>query len=138
VNYQEKELYHEIYPLKLFTDWGAGLIALYLLWQHQIVLGLVVAFVPSILASFLIIRTANLERLKQSSFGRYVRRYMSNSIRLIRLTGNVVMMIGAWYHLLYLIPIGLIVIVLAWSGGLVFKRGQPASNGSLSVSSLGQ
>ena len=63
---------------------------------------------------------------------------MSNSIRLIRLTGNVVMMIGAWYHLLYLVPIGLIVIVLAWSGGLVFKRGQPASNGSLSVSSFGQ
>ena len=137
MNYQEKELYHEIYPLKLFTDWTAGLIALYVLWQHQIVLGPVVAFVPPIPASFLIIRTANLERIKQSSFGCYVRRYMSNSVRLIRLTGNVIMMIGAWYHLLYLVPIGLIVIVLAWSGGLVFKRGQPASNASPSVASFG-
>lgn len=122
MNLQEKELYHEIHPLKLFTDWSAGLIALYVLWQHEIVLGLVLAFVPSILASLLIIRTVNLERFRESSAGRYVKRYMSNSIRLIRLTGNLVMMIGAWYHLLYLIPVGLIVIVLAWSGGIVFKK----------------
>ena len=37
MNLQEKELYHEIHPLKLFTDWSAGLIALYVLWQHEIV-----------------------------------------------------------------------------------------------------
>ena len=122
MNLQEKELYHEIHPLKLFADWSAGLIALYVLWQHEIVLGLVLAFIPSILASLLIIGTVNLEKLRKSSAGRYVKRYMSNSIRLIRLTGNLVMIIGAWYRLLYLIPMGLVVIVLAWSGGLVLHR----------------
>ena len=55
---QEKSLYHQIHPLKLATDIGATFPSLCLLWQHQLVFGLVVTFVPSIIVSALVIRFA--------------------------------------------------------------------------------
>ncbi len=69
---QEKSLYHQIHPTKLFTDWSTGLIALYLLWQHSLVAALLIAFLPSIVVSLVIIRFVDLEKQKQSSLGRYV------------------------------------------------------------------
>ncbi len=37
MDFREKQLYHQIHPAKLFTDWSAGFIALYFLWQHNLV-----------------------------------------------------------------------------------------------------
>jgi len=42
---QEKVLYHQIHPLKLITDWGTGLAALYLFWQHALFGALLLALV---------------------------------------------------------------------------------------------
>jgi hypothetical protein len=120
MNMQEKTLYHQIHPLKLFTDWGTGLVALYFLWQHNIVVGLIVAFVPSIVVTLLLVRIVNLERYKQSSFGQYIRKYMTRLMELIRFVGYAMMAIGAWYHIAWLIPLGLAVILLAWLRGVIF------------------
>ena len=116
---QERSLYHQIHPLKLFTDWSTGLVALYLLWGHRLVAGLALAFVPSIAVSLAIVRFADLEKYRQSSFGRYVGRYMTRTAEATRLVGYGVMAAGAWYHVAWLIPIGLTVILVAWLHGLV-------------------
>ncbi len=119
---QEKTLYHQIHPLKLFTDWSTGIIALYPLWQHRLLVALLIAFVPSILASLLLVRFANLENQKESAFGRYVHHYMSRPVEATRLAGYVVMALGAWYHLIWLIPLGLLVILLAWLRGVILPN----------------
>jgi hypothetical protein len=117
--FQEKSLYHQIHPIKLLTDWSAGLIALYLLWQHDLVAALVVACVPSILVSLTIVRFANLEKYEQSRFGRYIRKYMTRSMEALRMAGYVVMAVGAWFHLACLIPLGLLCTLWGWLWGVI-------------------
>jgi hypothetical protein len=86
---QEKILYHQIHPLKLFTDISAEFVSLYLFWRHKLIAGLIVMFVPPIIASLLIIELVNLETYKQSAFGRYIRIYMTPSVVIVRLLGTV-------------------------------------------------
>ena len=119
---QEKQLYHQIHPLKLFTDWSTEIIALYPLWQHQLVLALLIAFVPSIIVSLVLVRFAHLEKYKESRFGKYIGKYMTRPIEMMRFVGYALMAMGAWFHAVWLIPLGLLVIVLAWSRGVIFSR----------------
>ena len=119
---QEKSLYHQIHPLKLFVDWSTGIIALYPFWQNNLLTALLIAFIPSILVSFMLICFVNLEKYKQSSFGKYVHQYMTRPVEMIRFAGYALMAVGAWYHAVWLIPAGLLVILLAWLRGVVFPN----------------
>jgi hypothetical protein len=121
---QEKALYHQIHPLKLLTDVGATPISLVLFWQHQLLAALLVTFVPSILVSAALMRWANLEGLKQSTFGRYIAASMTRPMQALRLAGFFVMAIGAWLHVWPLLPLGLLIVVFAWLRGLLFPRGR--------------
>ena len=103
---QEKSLYHQIHPLKLFTDWSTGLIALYFFWQNNLLAALVIGFIPSVLVSLALVRFVNLEKYKQSSFGKYIQQYMTRRVEIARLAGYAVMAVGAWYHVIWLIPVG--------------------------------
>jgi hypothetical protein len=116
----EKTLYHQIHPVKLFTDWSTGIIALYFFWQHDLLAALLIAFIPSVIVSILVVRFADLEKRKQSRFGRYVRQYMTHTMESVRLAGYALMAVGAWFHLAWLIPVGLMVIVFGWTRGLIF------------------
>ncbi len=118
--FQEKSLYHQIHPLKLFTDWSTGIIALYPFWQHKLLIALLIAFVPSILISFILIRFADLEKYRQSAFGKYIRQYMTRPVEMMRFAGYALMAICAWIHATWLIPVGLFVILLAWLRGVIF------------------
>ena len=120
MNLQEKSLYHQISPLKLVTDWGTGIIALYPFWQHELWIALLVAVVPSMLVSLVLIRFVNLEKYSQSSFGKYIQKYMTRPVEMLRFAGYILMALGAWYHAILFILVGLLVIVLAWLRGLVF------------------
>jgi len=120
MNLEEKILYHQIHPLKLFTDWSSGIIALYPFWQHYLVLALIIALVPAPIVSFLLVRFANLEKYKESSFGKYIRKYMTRQAEAIRFAGYALMAVGAWYHVIWLIPLGLIIILFGWFRGLIF------------------
>ena len=122
MTFEEKALYHQIHPLKLATDIIGTFPSLYLLWQHELLWGLLVTFIPSIIASYLLIRYANLEPYKQSAFGQYIRRYMSHTIEAVRLLGLGVMMVGAWYHLGWLIALGLVIILVGWLRGILFPQ----------------
>jgi hypothetical protein len=115
----EKYLYHQIHPLKLTADWAAGLGCLYPLWQHDLLWGLLVLLVPPPLASLLIVRFADVERLKRSAFGRYIEHYMTRAAEAVRLIGMVIMAAGAWFHSPVAILVGLLLIVLAWLRGVL-------------------
>ncbi len=118
MNLEEKSLYHQIHPLKLLTDWGTGILALYPLWGHNLPLALAIALIPPPVASFLLICFADLENQKESPFGRYIRKYMTRQMEAIRFAGYAVMAVGAWIHGIWLIPLGLVIILLAWESSL--------------------
>jgi putative flippase GtrA len=118
----EKVLYHQIHPAKLLTDWGTLPLALYLFWRHRWRLALIVAFVPSMIASYLLIRCADLEPYKQSRFGQYVARSMTRSMEGVRLVGAGLMMLVAWKRCRWLLPVGLLIILAAWLRGMFLPK----------------
>lgn len=117
----EKRLYHQIHPLKLCADWAAGIVALVPLWRHELLLGLGIMLIVPAVASFLVIRFADLEPYKGSALGRYVARYMTPAMEAIRLVGMLTMAVGAWVHAGWLIPLGLAVILFGWLCGKLFR-----------------
>ncbi len=119
LSFQEKSLYHQIHPLKLATDIGMTFPSMVLLWQHELIFALVVTFVPSIIVSALILRFANLEPYKDSRLGHYIKHYMSSLVVASRVIGLLVMMVGAWFHIFWLILLGLAIIILAWLRGVL-------------------
>jgi len=118
MDFSEKVLYHQIHPAKLAADISAAFISTYLVWQHKFGLAMLSAFVPAILASILVMRFADLERLKQSPFGRYVRQFMTRRIEGWRFAGQIVAWVGAWYHQFWLIAAGVVAVIAAWMSGL--------------------
>jgi len=117
---KEKTLYHQIHPLKLLTDSSSATAALFLLWHKHLLAALLVAFVPPPIVSFLLIRYADLEKYRRSSFGQYLHRYMTRATEAVRLAGFILMAVGAWYHIVWLIPAGFLVVLLAWLRGVLF------------------
>jgi hypothetical protein len=117
----EKALYHQIHPFKLGNDATFAFVSLYFFWQHRLWLALVLHLAPPIIASALVISLADLERQKNSAFGRYVKRMMTRSVEAVRLAGDIVMVFGAWYHSYALIAGGLVIVVAAWLSGLMRK-----------------
>jgi hypothetical protein len=47
---------------------------------------------------------------------------MTRPLEALRFVGLGFMALGAWYHVLWLIPFGLVVILLAWLRGVAFPR----------------
>ncbi len=117
---EERILYHQIHPLKLIIDWGTGILALYPFWLNHFLLALLLTFVPSIIVSVFLVRFADLEKYRQSSFGQYLRQYMTRPVELLRFAGYVLMALSAWYRIFWFIPAGLLVIVFAWLRGVLF------------------
>jgi hypothetical protein len=121
MNFNEKILYHQIHPAKLTADISGGLVSTYLLWNHQFALAMLVAFVPAILASAILLRFADLQHLKDSRFGKYIHRFMDRRIEAWRFAGLILMWFGAWHHRWWAIVVGTLAIIAAWMVGLWFK-----------------
>jgi len=119
---REKALYHQIHPVKMFTDVSTSFVSLFLIWQHNLMAGLSIGIIPSIVVSAVLIRFANLEKLKQSLFGRYVARYMTNRMQALRLLGQVVGWLGAWYRIVFVVILGYLAILLGWIMGRLLPR----------------
>jgi hypothetical protein len=61
-------------------------LAFYLLWQHRVLPAVLVGFGPPIVVSLGMLKwTPDLEKLKRSAFGRYVGKYMTPFMQVIRL-----------------------------------------------------
>ena len=129
MDFREKKLYHQIHPVKLATDIGVTPLALYFFWEHRVLPGLLVGFVPPLIVSLAMLKwTPNLEKLKRSAFGRYIKKYMTPFIELTRLLTLVPMAYGAWSHDFRFIVLALVILVVAWCNGLIwkaFRRGEP-------------
>lgn len=123
---REKLLYHQIHPAKLATDIAVSVPSLLFFWDGQLLAGIVVTF-PSAVASALVIRYADLDRLKASRAGAYLARHMSRAVQAVRGFGFVLMAAGAWFHALWLIPVGLVIILIAWLHGLLPRGASPSS-----------
>ena len=114
---REKTLYHQIHPLKLATDISAEIVSLYLFWKHKLLAGMLVFLAPPMIASALVMRLANLETYKQAALGRYILDYMTPSAVAIRILGTVITHVGAWCRKPWLIPLGLMTVLLGWLRG---------------------
>ena len=117
MHFTEKVLYHQIHPAKLAADVTGSFISTYLLWRHRFGPAMLTAFVPAILASVLVMRFADLEPLKQSRFGHYIRQFMTRRIEAWRFAGQVVVWVGAWSHQSWLIAAGVVAVIAAWMSG---------------------
>jgi len=106
----------------LLVDWSTGLYACYLLWQQELVPAIVVAFIPSLIISLIVVRFVNLERIKNSSFGRYYKRTYNKTIDLTRFGAFVIMAIGSWSQSLIIAGIGLAIILGTWTYGLLINK----------------
>ena len=119
---KEKLLFHQVHPAKLATDIGAAIVSLYLLWQHQLVIGLLTHFIPPPIGSAAVIRFADLDSYKNTRLGAYLLRYMTPIAQAARLAGDLITVGAAWYQSFAGILFGLAVIAAAWSYGWVLGR----------------
>ena len=122
MTFSEKTLYHQIHPLKLATDIGAALISLYFFWEHQLLAGLLVHFAPPVLATILLLAFADLEPQKDSRLGHYVARMMTRPVEAVRLFGDILAIVGAWYQSVPIIAAGFLIIIAAWLSGFFLAR----------------
>jgi hypothetical protein len=122
MEFAEKELYHQIHPAKLGVDIGATPFALYFFWLHEFLLAIVITLVPSVIASALIMRYADLEPYRSSGRGRYLKKYMTRATEGVRFGGLLVMIAGAWFHVWLLILLGIPIILFGWFRGVIFPE----------------
>jgi hypothetical protein len=123
---REKLLYHQIHPLKLAVDLGAGVASTWLLWRHDLLLAMLIAWLPSIAVSLVMLRWMDFTRQRDSAFGRYVAHHMTRLAEAIRLGGQIIMWLGAWWHAPWGIVAGAVIIVVGWTYSLPFRRSPTA------------
>lgn len=119
MNASERRLYSQVHPAKLFTDISMSIVTLYLFWIHNLIPAVLLHILPSIIVSYLIIRFANLEKYPETSLGRYLAKYMTTRMQLVRFLGDLVTVLGAWFQMLWVIGLGLIIVLLGWTRGLL-------------------
>lgn len=122
MNLIEKNLYQQIHPLRLATDWLSGFAACYLLWQKEVAGGIIVAFIPSLFVSLVVMRFVDLEKVKNSAFGRYYKRTYKQLLDTLRLAGFAVMAIGSYNQSLPAVGAGLLLIIGTWTFGIFQKK----------------
>lgn len=122
MTFAEKELYHQIHPAKLAVDIGSTPFSLYLFWQHELVLAVLITFIPSLIASMIIMKYVDLRPYKSSRLGQYIKRYMTRTMEGVRFMGLIIMIVGAWFLFWQLIPVGLLIVIIGWFNGIIFPR----------------
>ncbi|NUN69040.1 MAG: hypothetical protein HUU02_04965 [Bacteroidetes bacterium] len=122
MNLIEKNLYQQIHPLRLATDWISGFVACYLFWQQEVAGGIIIAFIPSLFVSLVLMRFVELEKVKNSAFGRYYKRTHKQILDTLRLAGFAVMAIGSYNQSLPAAAAGLLLIIGTWTIGIFQKK----------------
>lgn len=118
----EKLLFHQIHPAKLLTDFGTSFASSWLLWNERWLEAALVAFLPSMIVSAVLVRFVDLTRFPHTWLGDYVARRMTSRVVAQRIAGQLLAWCGAITHLTWLVPFGYFVIVLAWLDGLWEER----------------
>jgi hypothetical protein len=107
----------------MVTDVVSAFGAIYLLWEHYLIVGVCIAFIPSTVLSMVLIAKADLEKYKNSTFGVYIRKHMSSkALDWLRFAGFIVMMVGGWNRWIWLVVIGLFIVLYVWMKGLLPEK----------------
>lgn len=116
---RERVLYHQIHPAKLFADVATALVAIDLFWRHALAPGLVIALLPPLLVSAVLVREENFEHYRSSPMGAYLRRFMPPWVQAVRLFAVGVAFYAAWYHVPAGVIGGIALVALCWGAGAV-------------------
>jgi hypothetical protein len=119
---REKLLYHQIHPLKLAVDLSSSFVSTWLFWRHELVLGLLMAWVPSVLVTFAMVRWMDFSRQRDSKLGSYIARHMTRLAEAIRFGGQFVAWFGAWFDAVWAIAVGYAIVVVGWTYSLPWKQ----------------
>jgi hypothetical protein len=111
-------LIHQVHPVKLAFDISASVISNVLLWQHRLRAGLLSRYLLPVIGSALVIRFADLDRLRYTARGRYVLEHMPPASTALRLGGDTIMAIGAWRRRPSWMLAGALLVAAGWSHGL--------------------
>jgi hypothetical protein len=114
----EAILVHQVHPVKLAFDISASVISNVLLWQRRLRGGLLSRYLLPVIGSALVIRFADLDRLRYTARGRYVLEHMPPASTALRLGGDTLMAIGAWRRTPSLMLAGALLVAAGWSHGL--------------------
>jgi Na+-translocating ferredoxin:NAD+ oxidoreductase RnfA subunit len=125
MTFREKLRYHHTHPAKLIVDASAVIAAAVLLWQQHLLRAIAVGIVLPAIASACVILFADLEKQRDSRFGRYVARSMTWSMEAALGFGVLLFWGGAWYRSIRYCLVGLLVITLAWRRDTLFKTRSP-------------
>jgi len=101
LTFRERVLYHQIHPAKLFTDIATALVAIDLFSRHQLVPGLIIALLPPLLVSAVLVQEGNLGRYRSSQM-------------------------ASWHHVPAGIYGGLALVAICWANGL-FRDARPTA-----------
>ena len=118
MTFAERALYHQIHPAKLFADIATALVAIDLFWRHALAPGLIIALLPPVLVSAVLVREADLERYRSSLMGAYLRQFMPPWVQAMRLFGVGVAFYAAWYHFPAGVISGLALVAICWANGI--------------------
>jgi hypothetical protein len=130
LTFRERALYHQIHPAKLAVDISSSIVSTWLLWNHQLIYGILVTFPPSIAVSALMIWRMNFQRQKDSAFGRYIAVHMTRTATTVRSAGQIVVWAASWIHAIWGIVVGAAIIVLGWTYSLPRYRGRRSAASS--------
>ncbi len=118
MTFAERALYHQIHPAKLYVDIATALVAIDLFWRHELAPGLIIALLPPVLVSAVLVREADLERYRSSLMGAYLRQFMPPWVQALRLFGVGVAFYAAWYHFPAGVISGLALVAICWANGI--------------------
>lgn len=118
MNFAERALYHQIHPAKLFADTATALVAIDLFWRQALVPGPIIALLPPLLVSAVLMREADFERYRASPMGAYLRQFMPPWVQALRLFGVGVAFYAAWYQFPAGVISGLALVAICWANGI--------------------
>lgn len=122
-------LYLQIHPVKRATNFLITIPAVYFFWIHEFILGVVV-LLPAAAATALVLAFADLEKVRDSRLGRYVKKYMTRSMQAARGIGALLLFAGAWFQNPEVMLLAIVIVIIAWSRGILSpspqKRGHVA------------
>jgi hypothetical protein len=122
----ERVPYHQVHPLRLATDSGAAIASLDLLFEHDLVLGLIIAVVPSVVVAAGLMRSGDDRHPRQRA--RRVPASLHDPARpscpAVRLLGCVISCYAAWQRWPFVVGVAWAVVAPCWSYGLLIERFQ--------------